>query len=171
MQLLPRYTSRVATRRTESGSGETLGLTEPRLAAWRAFLNAHATLIDVLERELAAAECLPLSSYDVLLALAEAPDPRRRMHELASAVVLSRSGLTRLVDRLEAEGLLRREACPTDRRGAFAVLTADGLAALRRAWPIYARGIAEHFARHLDDAEARTLTEALERVRAAAPTA
>lgn len=159
----------MATRSTATDAAGEVGLTEAGLAAWRAFLNAHATVIDVLERELAAAECLPLSSYDVLLALAEAPERRRRMHELASAVVLSRSGLTRLVDRLEAEGLLRREACPTDRRGAFAVLTPEGLAALRRAWPIYARGIAEHFARHLDDAGARILTDTLERVRAAAP--
>jgi len=146
-------------------------LSAVHLAAWRHFITAHAQLIEQIDKELDAAGCVSLQWYDVLIELAEAPELRLRMSELAQKVVLSRSGLTRLVDRLEAEGLLRREACPTDRRGAFAVLTADGLAALRRAWPIYARGIAEHFARHLDDAEARTLTEALERVRAAAPTA
>ncbi len=66
--------------------------------------------------------------------------------------------------------MLRREPDPADRRGAFAVLTPEGVAALRRAWPVYARGIATHFARHLNDEEARTLTAALERVRAAAST-
>ena len=89
------------------------------------------------------------------------------MHELAAAIVLSRSGLTRLVDRLERAGLLCRQPDPSDRRGAFAVLTDEGLAALRRTWPVYARGIAEHFARHLSDEEARTIAEALERVLAA----
>ena len=141
---------------------------ETRLAAWRAFLNAHAAVIDAIERDLAAAGLIPLTWYDVLVALSEAPDHRLRLHELARAVGLSRSGLTRLVDRLEAAGLLRREPCPTDRRGAYAVLTPEGEATLRRTWPFYARGIVEHFARHLDDAEARAVTVALERVRAAA---
>lgn len=134
---------------------------EFHLAAWRAFLNTHAIVIDRIERELAEAGHIPLSSYDVLLALAEAPERRLRMHELAEAVVLSRSGLTRLVDRLEREGLLARERCGTDRRGAYAVLTPDGLAALRRTWPVYAQGIIKHFARHLTDEEVRVLTSAL----------
>lgn len=140
-----------------------------RLAAWRAFLNAHAATIAAIERELAAANLVPLTWYDVLVALSEAPGHRRRLHELARAVVLSRSGLTRLVDRLEAAGLLRREPCPDDRRGAYAVLTPEGEATLRRTWPTYGRGIAEHFARHLSDDDARVLTAALERVHAAAP--
>ena len=143
-------------------------LDEPRLAAWRAFLNAHAVVVDRIERDLAAAELIPLTWYDVLVALWEAPGHRLRLHELARAVVLSRSGLTRLVDRLEAAGLLRREPCADDRRGAFAVLTPEGRAAQLRAWPVYSRAIAEHFARHLADEEARTLTEVLERVFAAA---
>ena len=143
-------------------------LDEPRLAAWRAFLNAHAVVVDLIERDLAAADLIPLTWYDVLVALWEAPGHRLRLHELARAVVLSRSGLTRLVDRLEAAGLLRREPCADDRRGAFAVLTPEGRAAQLRSWPVYSRAIAEHFARHLADEEARTLTEALERVFAAA---
>jgi DNA-binding MarR family transcriptional regulator len=134
------------------------------LAAWEAFVFAHAAVVDRLERELAAADTIPLAWYDVLVALSRAPERRLRLHELAREVVLSRSGLTRLVDRLEAAGLLRREACPTDRRGAYAVLTADGEAALRRTWPVYARGIAAHFGAHLSDGEAATLTAALGRV-------
>ena len=138
---------------------------ETRLAAWRALLNAHAAAVGAIERDLAAAGRLPLTWYDVLVALSEAPEERLRLHELAERVVLSRSGLTRLVDRLEGVELLRREACPTDRRGAYAVLTPDGKAALRRTWPDYARGIVEHFARHLDQDEAAAVAAALERVR------
>ena len=141
---------------------------EFHLAAWRAFLNTHAVVIDLIERELARAKQLPLSSYDVLLTLLEAPNHLLRMHEIAEAVVLSRSGLTRLIDRLETQGLLLRERSESDRRGAYAVLTSDGVTALRQAWPIYARGIDQYFASLLSDEEVRTLTEALERVLAAA---
>jgi DNA-binding MarR family transcriptional regulator len=139
-------------------------LDEARLAAWRAFITAHALLIDRIDRELAAAGCVPLHWYDVLIELVEAPDHRLRMHQLADQVVLSRSGLTRLVDRLETEGLLKRERSGTDRRGAYAVLTQKGRAALRQAWPVYARGIASHFARHLSVEEAGALTQALQRM-------
>ncbi len=139
-------------------------LDEFQLAAWRAMLNAHAVLTDQIDHELAAAKVLPLSWYDVLLALYEAPDRRLRMHEIASAIVLSRSGLTRLVDRLEAEGLLFRERSGTDRRGAYAVLTDKGLAALRQTWPVYSKGIAEHFARFLRDEEASILNDVFQRV-------
>jgi DNA-binding MarR family transcriptional regulator len=86
------------------------------------------------------------------------------LRELAQQVLLSRSGLTRLVDRLEAAGLLRREPDPTDRRGAFAVLTDAGYEALRRTWPLYARGIQDHFGRYLMPEEAGVLARALQRV-------
>lgn len=142
-------------------------LEEKRLAVWRSFLTAHASLISRIEHELAAAKVLPLAWYDVLLALYEAPERRLRMHELASAIVLSRSGLTRLVDRLEAEGLLYRERSGTDRRGAYAVLADKGLEALRETWPFYAKGIAEHFACYLNDEEVRVLTRVFQRVLAA----
>ncbi len=140
-----------------------------RLAAWRGLLNAHAAAVGAIERELAAAEQIPLVWYDVLVALAEAPGGRLRLHELARAVVLSRSGLTRLLDRLAGAGLITREPCSDDRRGAFAVLTGDGEATLRRTWPTYARGIVAHFARSLTEAEAITLAAALERVAAGEP--
>ncbi|HEU0113636.1 MAG TPA: MarR family transcriptional regulator [Thermomicrobiales bacterium] len=134
---------------------------ETRLAAWRALLNAQAAAVGAIERDLAAAGHIPLLWYDVLVALSEAPDERLRMHELAERVVLSRSGLTRLVDRLEGAGLLCRAACPGDRRGAFAVLTAAGRAALARTWPAYARGIDEHFARYLTLEAATAVATAL----------
>jgi DNA-binding MarR family transcriptional regulator len=89
------------------------------------------------------------------------------MSDLARSVVLSRSGLTRLVDRLETEGLLRRESVAGDRRGTLAVITEAGREAMRQAWPVYAAGIAAYFARHLSDEELAALTAGLGRVLAA----
>ena len=133
--------------------------------AWRAFLRAHAAAIGRIERDLAAGEPeLPLTWYDVLVSLVGSPERKLRLRELADQVLLSRSGLTRLVDRLEAAGLLLREPDPTDRRGAFAVLTEAGHEALRRSWPLYARGIQDHFARYLEPDEAAVLARALQRV-------
>ncbi len=137
---------------------------ELHLSTWRAFLKAHATLINQINHDLVAAKRLPLFSYDVLIELYEAPQRRLRMHELAERVVLSRSGLTRLVDRLEAEGYLARDACESDRRGAYAVLTETGLEALRHAWPVYAQGIARYFAQWLTIEEALILESAFERM-------
>ena len=137
---------------------------EFHLAAWRAFLTAHATVIHQIEEDLAQAQRLPLSSYDVLLTLSEAPDHRLRMHEIAERVVLSRSGLSRLVDRLEKEELLYRERSSDDRRGAYAVLSDKGLDALRKAWPVYAQGIQKNFASLLNDEEAAIITQAFTRI-------
>ena len=124
----------------------------------------HAVAVDAIDAEMVAAGVLPLAWYDVLLELAEAPAGRLRLHELANRVVLSRSGLTRLVDRIAAAGYVCREPSPDDRRGTYAVLTDAGRAALARAWPVYERGIQEHFARFLSDAEARALVNALGRM-------
>ncbi len=142
----------------------TQALDHDHLTAWRLFITAHATLIDVIDRELTSADHIPLHWYDVLIELAEAPNHRLRMHELARSVVLSRSAVTRLVDRLEVAGLLFRQPDPTDRRGAFAVLTPAGLAALRQAWPVYAQAIQRHFARLLTDGEAQTLSTVFQRI-------
>ncbi len=139
------------------------------LAAWEAFVFAHAAAVGRIERDLRAAGRIPLTWYDVLAALSVAPGRRLRLSELAQEVVLSRSGLTRLLDRVEAAGLIRREPSPDDRRGSYAVLTPTGEAALLETWPDYARGIATHFADHLSDAERRVLTDALRRVRAGLP--
>jgi DNA-binding MarR family transcriptional regulator len=138
------------------------------LAAWRALLETHAAVTELLARELAAERGLPLKAYDVLLNLAEAPEGRLRMQELSASVLLSKSGLSRVVDRMEEGGLVRRERSEDDRRGWFAVLTERGRSTLRRAAPVHLRGIQEHFARHLDDEEARVLAAALARVSAAA---
>ena len=100
---------------------------------------------------------LPLPSYDVLVQLSEAPGRRLRMTELADRVLLSRSGLTRLVDRLARDGLVERQACPDDARGTLAVLTDAGLERLRTAWPTHLRGVAAHLGR-LSPAEVEQLT-------------
>lgn len=132
-----------------------------RLAVWRAFLRVHATLTQVLEAELLEAQDLPLSWYDVLVSLSGAPEGRVRMQELAARVMFSRSGLTRLVDRMTDAGLVAREPCPGDRRGTYAVITAEGRARLRAASGVHLRGVYEHFARHLDDRDVAALHTAL----------
>jgi DNA-binding MarR family transcriptional regulator len=134
------------------------------LGAWRAFLEAHARVTMKLERELQAEQALPLAWYDVLVQLEEAPGNRLRMTELAGAVLLSKSGLTRLIDRMLAAGLVDRSLDPDDRRGVFVSLRDAGLERLREAAPTHMRGIQEHFARHLGEAEARTLAAALGRI-------
>lgn len=100
----------------------------------------------------------------MLFTLKEAPHYRLRLSEVADKVLLSRSNLRRLVDRLEKAGLLRREPCPTDRRGTFAVLTEAGLAMQQQMWPVYAEGIAEYFACYLDDTEIKILQQVLKRI-------
>lgn len=117
-----------------------------------------------LERELVAEAGLPLAWYDVLLQLAEAPGRRLRMAELADSVLLSRSGLTRLVDRLQAEGLVCRQRSMDDARGTFTVLTDAGFDRLRAAAPTHLGGIQRHWLEHFDDDELRVLGELLGRL-------
>jgi DNA-binding MarR family transcriptional regulator len=134
------------------------------LGAWRGLLRVHTALVRELDAELDAAHGLPLSSYDVLIYLRAAPGRRLRMAELADSVLLSRSGVTRLVDRLEREGLLVRDACTSDGRGLFAVLTDKGEQVLARARPTHLAGVRERFLRHFSDDELRTLARFWERV-------
>jgi DNA-binding MarR family transcriptional regulator len=148
-----------------AGGGER-SLEPGELRAWRAFLEAHAVVTRRLEAELAAQANLPLAHYDVLVQLAFAPEGRLRMHELAERVLLSRSGVTRLVDRLESEGLVRRATCASDARGAFASLTDAGLARLRDATPVHLDGVRRHFADLLRPAELDQLATLLERLAA-----
>src|SRR4051794_39799539 len=108
-------------------------LNEGELGAWVGFLRAHHTLVAELDDELRREHGLPLTSFDVLAQLDNAPEHQLRMSELADAVLLSRSGLTRLVERLESKGLIERRECTEDARGAFAVLTAEGEAGLGNA--------------------------------------
>ena len=134
------------------------------LSVWRTFLRAHAGITRRLEQDLVSEHLLPLASYDVLLQLAESPQRRLRMTELADRVLLSRSGLTRLVDRLAADGLVDREPCPSDARGTFTVLTESGLARLREAAPTHLRGIEEYVTRRLSAEELATLGDLLRKL-------
>jgi DNA-binding MarR family transcriptional regulator len=129
------------------------------LAAWGGLLRAHARLTKALDVDLVSAHGLPLTSYEVLLHLADSPDGRLRMSELADSVLLSRSGLTRLVDRLERQDLLRRESCPSDRRGAYAVITQRGRELFDRARSTHLDGVRRRFLDHLSEDELRSLGE------------
>jgi DNA-binding MarR family transcriptional regulator len=148
---------------TITGSvGRPLTDNDPRLAPWRAFLTAHARISRRLDEELRSEHDLSLAEYDALLTIAQAPDRRIRMGMLAEGVVLSKSGVTRLIDRLVSDGLVERGACLSDARGAEAVLTPAGLARLRAASRTHLRGISEHFLDVVDptdlDAVERSMT-------------
>src|SRR5215207_3110796 len=128
-------------------------LTPEELAAWRGLLRVHSALVKALDAELLAEHDLPLTSYEVLINLQAAPERRRRMAELAEGVLLSRSGTTRLVDRLERDGLLERDVCDSDGRGCFAVLTDRGEEVLTRARATHLDGVRERFLRHFAPGE------------------
>jgi DNA-binding MarR family transcriptional regulator len=137
---------------------------DPRLETWRTFLYAHAQVRRQLERELQVEQSMGLADYEVLLVLAYSNGRRLRMSELADMLSLSRSGATRLIDRLEAEALVTRVSCDTDRRGQWAQLTDAGHERLRGASPTHLRGVAEHFLDRIPPAELETLRCTLERV-------
>jgi DNA-binding MarR family transcriptional regulator len=141
---------------------------EPHLSAWRALLNAHASVVARVEEALADAGLPPLAWYDVLWAVRRASGRQARMAELAEGLTLSRGGVTKLVDRLVAAGLLRRERAEDDGRGLYAVLTDDGERMLRRMWPVYARVLRETFVDPLSVAEARMIGAGLDRAKDAA---
>src|SRR5688500_8682923 len=121
--------------------------------AWRGMLRVPTALVKALDAELLATHGLPLTSYEVLINLQAAPGRRRRMAELADSVLLSRSGTTRLVDRLERDGLLERDTCDSDGRGCFAVLTDRGDELLSKARATHLEGVRERFLRHFEPAE------------------
>lgn len=137
---------------------------EDRVAAWRGVLLAQDRVIRAIERDLADAGQIPLSWYDVLLELNAAPGRCLRMQDLSRRVVLSRSRVSRLVDDLEHEGLVERSPDPADGRATLACLTSRGRDALRRAAPVYLRGIDNYFTAHLDEGELATIASALQRV-------
>src|SRR3954454_8601776 len=139
-------------------------LSREELAAWAGFLRTHADITRELDAELSAAHDLPLSSYEVLLFLQSAPEGMMRMAELADPVLLSRSGLTRLVDRLERTGLLERRQCSSDARGYHAAITAAGRRAFRDARATHLAGVRERFLRHFSAEELARLAEHWQRI-------
>ena len=135
--------------------------------AWALLLNVHARLVRAMDDAVTRADLLPLEWYDVLFALYHADGRRLRLSELAERIVFSRSGLTRLVDRIEERGYLRRERSSEDRRGTFAVLTDAGREAMRKSWPVYKREIESRFADHLTTPQAAAIRDGLLKVLAA----
>ena len=136
---------------------EWLKLSPHQRAAWSGFIRAHASIVKELDAELQAAHGLPLSSYDVLVQLSLAPNGRMQMFELAEAVHLSRSGLTRLVDRLECQGLLERHRGDRDPRQVFACITKPGIERLAETTSTHLAGVRRRFLERLSPAQAEQL--------------
>lgn len=139
------------------------------LRAWRAFLECHARVTARLAADLEGECGLPLPWYDVLVQLSEAEAGTLRMAELAGAVLLSRSGLTRLVDRMEREGLVERLPDEFDRRGVCVAMTPAGRDALRRSAPVHLAGVERYFAGALSAADARALQDVMTRISSQLP--
>jgi len=146
---------RAATARPEAT------LSPDELGAWRSFLQAHARVTRRLDEELQAAHGLSLAEYDTLLQIARSPGRRVRMNVLADRVLLSRSGITRLVDRLEGAGSVERVACSSDARGQEAVLTRTGLDRLRAAGGTHLDGVRRYFLDQVDPADLAVLERTL----------
>jgi DNA-binding MarR family transcriptional regulator len=140
------------------------GLTSAESGAWRGLLRAHAGLVKALDAELERAHGLGLSSFEVLLRLDAAPERRMRMCDLAESVLLSRSGLTRLVDRLERDHFVARDSCPQDARGSFAVLTESGAQIVAVARATHIAGVRRHFLGRFSAAELDSLRGFLARL-------
>ena len=132
--------------------------------AWIGFLRAHHVLVAELDDELRREHDLPLTSFDVLVQLDLSDEGQLRMSELADAVLLSRSGLTRLVERLESKGLLERRECSEDARGAYAVLTDDGRTLLAAARKTHLAGVRTRFLERFDREELQSLGDLWQRV-------
>jgi DNA-binding MarR family transcriptional regulator len=139
-------------------------LAPAELRAWRGMLRVHSRLVKVLDARLDQDHGLPLTSYEVLVHLSEADGGRMRMCDLAESILLSRSGLTRLVDRLERDGLLERVACADDARGSYATLTPAGREKLAEARVSHLEGVRSLFLEHFSEAELESLGQLWERI-------
>lgn len=135
-----------------------------QLAPWRAFLRAHARVARRLDEDLRTRHGLSLQEYETLLHLAEAPDRRLRMGRLADSLLLSKSGVTRLIDRLVDDGLVLRTSCSSDARGAEASLTETGLGRLRAAAPTHLDGIRDHFFDAIEAADLPVVERAMDAI-------
>jgi DNA-binding MarR family transcriptional regulator len=140
------------------------GLNSSEMHVWRTFLAAHARLMGALDEELMAGHGLPLADYEVLVHLSEGPADGIRMSQLAERILVSRSGLTRRVDRLEEQGLVERHVCPSDRRGQMAMLTKAGRQRLSAAAPTHLDGVRRLFIDALDDKQMDALSDGFSEV-------
>jgi DNA-binding MarR family transcriptional regulator len=136
-------------------------LSESHITAWARLMRASHGRLARVEADLKAGGFPPLVWYDVLLELRRAADGHLRLSEIGGRILLSKSNVSRVVDRLEARGLAQREDCPSDRRGAFAAITEQGRELLARMWPAYRRSLAKHFGARLTEAEAVRLAALL----------
>jgi len=137
----------------------------PQFRAWRSIMEIHGAMLPKLDGEFQKHSGIDVNTYDVLVHVFEAGEDGIRMADLATAVLISKSGITSLVDRLEADGRVQRNADPDDRRATRITLTASGEVTFRAAAKVHLAGIKEHFARLLSDEEAQYIAEVLERVR------
>lgn len=142
-------------------------LTAMQSQTWSLFLSVQVRILDKIQQQLTAANLPPLEWYDVLWVLQDEPEQKMRLSDLADRVLLTRSNLTRLLDRLEKKNLVQREPCPSDRRGMFAVLTEAGATMRRQMWAVYSAAIAEHFAEPLTDEEVSALHQVLKKLKTA----
>jgi len=145
-------------------------LSHEEMAAWHAFIRAHARVARVLEAELEAEQGLSLPAYEVLAHLSEAPHGRLRMSDLAGLSVLTPSGLTRVVDRLVREGCVERQRCDSDARVVYATVTELGRERVAQAYPTHLRGVREHLIDRLKPEQLAAIREALEPLSANCPT-
>jgi DNA-binding MarR family transcriptional regulator len=135
-----------------------------RFSTWPLLLEAHAVLLEQLERDLEAAGGPPLTWYDVMVQLSTTPEGSLPMKELAARVLLSKSGVTRLVDRMVAAGYVERTACPTDRRVVYAKITEAGREVMDRFAPKHIADVERYFTAHLTDTEAQVMRKVLTRL-------
>ena len=127
-------------------------------------METHSTVVKFLERRMDEQHGLPLAWWDVLIQLADGPEGRLRMGELAESVLLTRSGITRLVDRMIGAGLVDREPCPGDRRGYYAVITQQGRDTIEKIGPDHSKDAWEVFLGHIDEEEAALMSQVFTRV-------
>jgi DNA-binding MarR family transcriptional regulator len=149
-------------RADRGDAGEPLTATE--LAAWRGMLAVHAALTRRLDAELRGRHGIPLSTYEALMLLGTSQDGRLRVSELSRGALLSISGMSRMIDRLERDGLVRREACEEDGRGAEVALSAAGRELLAAARETHLRGVRDGFLERLGDDELAALGDVWRRL-------
>ena len=134
------------------------------LDAWRGFLFAHAKVVRALEADMIEQHDLPLTWFDLLSRIKQAPGQRLRMHQLEEASLFTRSGITGLADRLEQAGFVRRERSAEDRRGVYLAITQAGTEKIDEVWPDHRFSIQKHFGEHLDRKGAKALQAATEKI-------
>jgi DNA-binding MarR family transcriptional regulator len=142
---------------TPNGKSESLG-------AWLNLVQAHAAVVESLEAKLERESGIHVAWHEVLVRLAAAEEGRLRMFDLAQLLLLSKSGATRLIDRMQAAGLVDRGGCESDRRVTYAMITPKGRETLAAVTPVFLEGVREYFSRHLTDRDVASLRASLRKL-------